>query len=202
MSLFVCEYLSSEKTKPIISVTVHPASSIMPVHRSSRPIASTSHARKSMGFSINDIIKNDESVAMLKTSPRHHPSPIMPTYLPQTAWLPPPPPTSSMDPLLQYQLQYLRHSGRLFDGRFASKWHVLSVSLANLDGVRRRSRSDCCSDSAFLSQAETCSNCFHTGSIIETWKCLREKSLCRRTRTQRISSTFEFNWNSSKSANQ
>jgi hypothetical protein len=26
-----------------------------------------------------------------------------------------------MDPIVQYQLQYLRHSSRLFDGRFASK---------------------------------------------------------------------------------
>jgi hypothetical protein len=27
-----------------------------------------------------------------------------------------------MDPIIQYQLQYLRHSGRLFDGRFASNF--------------------------------------------------------------------------------
>jgi hypothetical protein len=84
----------------------------MPVHRPSRPIATTSNSRKSIGFSINDIIKNDDSS---KTSPRHNPLPI-PSYLPPTSWIPPP----NMDPIVQYQLQYLRHSGRLFDGRFAS----------------------------------------------------------------------------------
>jgi hypothetical protein len=96
----------------------------MPVHRPTRPIASTSTARKAMGFSINDIIRSDESAAsILKTSPRHHPPATIPAYLPQTAWLPPPPlPPSNLDPLVQYQLQYLRHSGRLFDGRFASQY--------------------------------------------------------------------------------
>ncbi len=87
---------------------------IMPVHRPSRPIATTSNSRKSMGFSINDIIKNDDPS---KISPRHNPPPI-PSYLPPTSWIPPP---TNMDPIIQYQLQYLRHSGRLFDGRFASK---------------------------------------------------------------------------------
>ncbi len=87
---------------------------IMPVHRPSRPIATTSNSRKSMGFSINDIIKNDDPS---KTSPRHNPPPI-PSYLPPTSWIPSP---ASMDPIVQYQLQYLRHSSRLFDGRFASK---------------------------------------------------------------------------------
>ncbi len=86
----------------------------MPVHRPSRPIATTSNSRKSMGFSINDIIKNDDPS---KISPRHNPPPI-PSYLPPTSWIPPP---TNMDPIIQYQLQYLRHSGRLFDGRFASK---------------------------------------------------------------------------------
>lgn len=87
----------------------------MPVHRPSRPIATTSNARKSMGFSINDIIKNDDSS---KTSPRiNNPQPI-PSYIPPTSWIPPP---TNLDPIVQYQLQYLRHSGRLFDGRFASK---------------------------------------------------------------------------------
>ena len=81
-----------------------------------------------MGFSINDIIKNDESAAMLKTSPRHHPPVMMPTYFPQSAWLPPPPSASSLDPLVQYQLQYLRHSGRLFDGRFASESNGLLLA--------------------------------------------------------------------------
>ena len=88
--------------------------SIMPVHRPSRPIASTSNSRKSTGFSINDIIKNDDSA---KISPRDNPPPL-PSYLPPTSWIPPP---TSLDPIVQYQLQYLRHSGRLFDGRFASK---------------------------------------------------------------------------------
>jgi len=86
----------------------------MPVHRPSRPIATTSNSRKSMGFSINDIIKNDDPS---KISPHHNPPPI-PSYLPPTSWIPPP---TNMDPIIQYQLQYLRHSGRLFDGRFASK---------------------------------------------------------------------------------
>lgn len=84
---------------------------IMPVHRPSRPIATTSNSRKSIGFSINDIIKNED------TSPRHNPLP-MPSYIPPTSWIPPP---THLDPIVQYQLQYLRHSGRLFDGRFASK---------------------------------------------------------------------------------
>jgi hypothetical protein len=88
----------------------------MPVQRPARPIATTSNSRKSIGFSINDIIKNDDSS---KISPRHNnPAPI-PSYLPPTSWLPPP---NSFDPIVQYQLQYLRHSGRLFDGRFASKF--------------------------------------------------------------------------------
>ena len=102
----------------------------MPVHRPSRPIATTSSARKAMGFSINDIIKNEESAPTLKISPRHNP-PAMPSYLPQSAWLPPPPPPSNMDPIVQYQLQYLRHSGRLFDGRFASN-DLLSNPFASL----------------------------------------------------------------------
>ena len=93
---------------------------IMPVHRPSRPIASTSNSRKSMGFSINDIIKNDDPSS--KISPCHNPPP-MPAYLPPTSWIPPP---ASIDPIVQYQLQYLRHSGRLFDGRFASKLLLLN----------------------------------------------------------------------------
>lgn len=88
---------------------------VMPVHRPVRPIASTSNSRKSMGFSINDIIKNDDST---KTSTHSNP-PLLPSYPPPTSWLPPP---ASIDPIVQYQLQYLRHSGRLFDGRFASKF--------------------------------------------------------------------------------
>lgn len=86
----------------------------MPVHRPSRPMASTSNSRKSIGFSISDIIKNDDSS---KISSRHNPPP-MPSYLPPTSWIPPP---TNLDPIVQYQLQYLRNSGRLFDGRFASK---------------------------------------------------------------------------------
>ncbi len=93
---------------------------IMPVHRPSRPIATTSNSRKSMGFSINDIIKNDESS---KISPRNNPPPL-PSYLPPTSWIPPP---TNLDPIVQYQLQYLRHSGRLFDGRFASKISCISL---------------------------------------------------------------------------
>jgi hypothetical protein len=87
----------------------------MPVHRPSRPIATTSNSRKSIGFSINDIIKNDDSS---KTSTHNNPLP-MPSYLPPTSWIPPP---TNIDPIVQYQLHYLRHSGRLFDGRFASKF--------------------------------------------------------------------------------
>jgi hypothetical protein len=86
----------------------------MRVHRPSRPIATTSNSRKSIGFSINDIIKNDDSSKI--SSGNNLPS--IPSYIPSTAWMPPP---TSMDPILQYQLQYLRHSGRLFDGRFTSK---------------------------------------------------------------------------------
>ncbi len=97
-----------------LNTTTKKTLSIMPVHRPSRPIATTSNSRKSMGFSINDIIKNDDSS---KTSPRNNPPPI-PSYLPPTSWIPPP---TNIDPIFQYQLQYLRHSGRLFDGRFASK---------------------------------------------------------------------------------
>lgn len=88
---------------------------VMPVHRPVRPIASTSNSRKSMGFSINDIIKNDDST---KTSSHSNP-PLLPSYPPAASWIPPP---TSFDPIVQYQLQYLRHSGRLFDGRFASKF--------------------------------------------------------------------------------
>ena len=86
----------------------------MPVHRPTRPVASTSNSRKSMGFSINDIIQNEDTN---KSLPRPTP-PILPSYLPPTSWIPPP---ASLDPIVQYQLQYLRHGGRLFDGRFASK---------------------------------------------------------------------------------
>lgn len=87
---------------------------VMPVHRPVRPIASTSNSRKSMGFSINDIIKNDDST---KISSHVNP-PLLPSYPTATSWIPPP---TNLDPIVQYQLQYLRHSGRLFDGRFASK---------------------------------------------------------------------------------
>lgn len=93
----------------------------MPVHRPCRPLATTSSSRKSIGFSINDIIKNEETT---KISPRHNPPP-MPSYLPPTSWIPPP----SIDPIVQYQLQCLRNSGRLFDGRFTSTTSLLSQMI-------------------------------------------------------------------------
>ncbi|CAF0933416.1 unnamed protein product [Adineta ricciae] len=102
----------------------------MPVHRPSRPIASTSNSRKSTGFSINDIIKNDDST---KISPRDNPPPL-PSYLPPTSWIPPP---TSLDPIVQYQLQYLRHSGRLFDGRFASPEAAAALILHSFRKPKR-----------------------------------------------------------------
>lgn len=95
----------------------------MPVHRpNSRPIATTSNnTRKTMGFSINDIIQKDEPTSKFKSSPRLSAPPMLPSFLPQANWLPPPAPPTNIDPIVQYQLQYLRHSGRLFDGRFASE---------------------------------------------------------------------------------
>ncbi|UJR32944.1 hypothetical protein I4U23_020407 [Adineta vaga] len=102
----------------------------MPVHRPSRPIATTSNSRKSMGFSINDIIKNDDSA---KISVRDNPPP-MPSYLPAASWIPPP---TSLDPIVQYQLQYLRHSGRLFDGRFASPEAAAALILHSFRKPKR-----------------------------------------------------------------
>jgi hypothetical protein len=97
---------------------------IMPVQRSS--VTTTSNSRKSIGFSISDIIKNDDSSKTSASNPSSYLHPTPPT------WIPPlPPPPTSMDPLVHYQfqresaLQYLRHSGRLFDGRFTSKFSSL-----------------------------------------------------------------------------
>ncbi|CAF3419271.1 unnamed protein product [Rotaria socialis] len=102
----------------------------MPVHRPSRPLATTSNSRKSMGFSINDIIKNDDSA---KISPRHIPPP-MPSFLPPTSWFPPP---NNLDPIVQYQLQYLRNSGRLFDGRFTSPEAAAALILHSFRKPKR-----------------------------------------------------------------
>ncbi|CAF1463435.1 unnamed protein product [Adineta steineri] len=102
----------------------------MPVHRPSRPIATTSNSRKSMGFSINDIIKNDDSA---KISTRDIPPPMQ-SYIPATSWIPPP---SSLDPIVQYQLQCLRHSGRLFDGRFTSPEAAAALILHSFRKPKR-----------------------------------------------------------------
>ncbi|CAF0748218.1 unnamed protein product [Rotaria sp. Silwood1] len=102
----------------------------MPVHRPSRPMATTSNSRKSIGFSINDIIKNDDTS---KNSPRHNP-PTIPSYLPPTSWIPPP---TNLDPIVQYQLQYLRNSGRLFDGRFTSPEAAAALILHSFRKPKR-----------------------------------------------------------------
>ncbi|CAF2408536.1 unnamed protein product [Rotaria sp. Silwood2] len=102
----------------------------MPVHRPCRPMATTSNARKSIGFSINDIIKNDDTS---KHSPRHN-LPTIPSYLPPTSWLPPP---TNIDPIVQYQLQYLRNGGRLFDGRFTSPEAAAALILHSFRKPKR-----------------------------------------------------------------
>jgi hypothetical protein len=76
----------------------------MPVHcHSSSPIATTSKSRKSNGFSIDDIIKNDEPP---KTFPPNRSS----FTLSPIAWTPP------LTSIYQYQreslLHYLRHSNQ------------------------------------------------------------------------------------------
>lgn len=140
----------------------------MPVHYPSSSSSSSSKSRKSMGFSIDDLIKTDQ------TLPTARPLSSTPHLIP-IPWIPPPSPNHLYHLHRQSLLEYFR-CAHPYPRKSLER---ASISMSTVFRLLRFRSGDDSAPSQFISETKTKSNCIYACSTVKTGRCLREEPLHR-----------------------